>query len=55
VCLSLLYAAIYRCLLVVCGKFQRKEEAQSLFETMKKEGIKPTSGTHAFARASQHQ
>eukprot|EP01083_Nonionella_stella_P026068 71769_1 len=43
---------IFRCVLVICGKHQRKTEALRIFETMKKFSIQPSTVTYnAYAAA----
>jgi pentatricopeptide repeat protein len=51
---------IYRCVLSICGRFNKKEEAKQIFDTMKKSGVKPTANTYgaytnALADASNQQ
>ena len=47
-----LLAGVYRSILIICGKFHKKYEAQVIFEAMKKSGVKPSAVTYgAYAAA----
>ena len=37
---------IYRSVLSICGRWRKREEAMSIFETMRRNGVKPTAVTY---------
>lgn len=43
---------VYRSILIICGKYHRRDQAKAVFESMKKSGVKPTAVTYgAYASA----